>query len=84
MSNHPHGPCQCADTHGPHGCFGPAAFAVIREGKLIRVCPTCVGATDRVIHILPAPHEMDVYMAWDAFTGRFLERRLLRHPKAMN
>ena len=76
-TNHPHGPCQCAD----HSCHGPAAFAVIREGKLIRVCPTCVGATDHVIRILPAPHEMDVYMAWDPFTGRHLERMLVRTLK---
>jgi hypothetical protein len=80
MSNHPHGPCQCGD-HLPHVCQGPAAYAVIRDGKLQRVCTTCSYPDDKVIRVLPAPHEMDIYMAWDALTGRQLERQVLRHIK---
>ena len=83
MVSHPHGPCQCGDdnAHGPKGCLGPAAYAVIRDGRLARVCTTCFGATDRLIRILPQPHELDVYQAWDATTARTLERKITRHLK---
>lgn len=81
MNTHPHGPCQCADTHGPRGCFGPAAYAVLRDGKLLRVCPTCLWPDDRIVRILARPHELDVYRAWDDLHARYLERKIVRHMK---
>lgn len=70
--NYPHGVCEC-DSGVVGGCClgnGPAAFEVVRDGKIVRLCTQCDLSSDKDKKLLVTEDDnMDIFADHDALGG---------------
>ena len=75
----PHGVCECAD-HCPcaRHRHGPVAYIVLRGGRPVRICTSCLLTDDVIQRILATLAELPIYAAYDLTGSRVLARVLHR------
>lgn len=66
------GQCACGN-----GFPGPVAYEALRDGKRVKLCTKCIGASDEALVVLVRPGDVgfDAIAKYDAFGARLLARR---------